>query len=314
MYLNGEWDPFRQAEWRWEKARWLRENGMYARKGVEDAGVIMAKEYQAKEAACRNNSEREYLFRKYPGIYTAKEIFRRPEKTVRWMIEAYLLARATPTEIYDATSVKPETVIWYERLFYNVTPYLKHDSYISNVVIGTIIQHGIMERDFDGLWKLIGYAAGPTALREWLKILPEYRITDVDQFNGVCEAWYSRMMARKAFLAALTIPVYNNQMAIFESWARCKEVARQSGQDQESVIHANISMSLNSLPFSVGKGGPTHLPLLAAYDEGSVELRAHEQIEISMGFETEEHRKLLTMKFPEPKEVVPLPAPDAGGQ
>jgi hypothetical protein len=314
MYMPNVDDPFHLSDWRWERARWLRENNKRAFRGTEDDYVRAAKEFQTREAACRTINEREALIKRFPSIYYAKEIHRRPEKVVRWMIEAYLLSKAETAYISEATAVSENTITWYEKLFYNVTPYLKSDSYIINVVIGTAIHHGAVERDFDMVWKLLAYAYGPLYLRDWLRVLPDQQVTDLDQVHGATESGFQRMLVRKSLLGAMTIPVYNNQAIIFEALARHKEIARQSGQEQESLMVNNVAMALGALPFCVGKGGPMDLPRLAYYDEQSVELRAHEQIEVAMGLENESHRKSMEWKFPESRDVIPMSAPDAGGQ
>src|SRR6516165_10565041 len=137
MFVPHENDPFRPPDWRWERAKWLRVHGKYLRKDREDTFVRVAMAYQTDETRARNEIDREALSYKYPGIFNA-----------RWQLEGYLLGRASAEQTAVYTGIDPETVIWYERLFYNVLPHLEHDTYITSVVMGSSIHHGLLERDF----------------------------------------------------------------------------------------------------------------------------------------------------------------------
>lgn len=300
MFAPNAHDAFKQPDWRWERARWLRENGKFARYGCEDSGVVIAHQFQSKEAACRTAADRENLIAKYPGIHFAKEIHRRPDRTVRWAVEAYLLSGAARTDIamWMATSV--DTVLWYGKLFYDVAPYLNADSYIMNVVIGN---QAIHDRDIGTLWKVAGYTRGGLFLREMIRTMQVNHVTDVADLPKAWETWFAETLSRRAAVTMTTMPSYGNEVVILDARHRTRELAQdQDGATAESVIAANLSAALSAMPFSVGRERPTSIPALAKYDESPVELRAHEEMQIAMGFENESHRQMLTMKFPEPKE------------
>jgi hypothetical protein len=256
--------------------------------------------YQTDETRARNEIDREALSYKYPGIFNARRLHERLDIDARWQLEGYLLGRASAEQTAVYTGIDPETVIWYERLFYNVLPHLEHDTYITSVVMGSSIHHGLLERDFALLWKMIGYGLGHVVLRDWIKPMGSPFVRDLDQAPGAETAVFDAKLRRKAIVAIHTIPVYNNQAIIFDAWQRSRELARQSGgQDATAMIVTNIQAALCALPLVVGKQGAMDLPKLAHYDEQSVELRAGEQMQIACGHETEAHRQALTWKFPE---------------
>jgi hypothetical protein len=310
MFAPNDHNPFKDPSWRWERARSLRENGKLARYGTEDPGVVMAHQFQIREAGCRTPADRENLMSKYPGIYFAKEIHRRPDQVIRWAMEGYLLGRALPRDIALWTATSDEVVIWYERLFFNVLPHLDADTYIMNVVIGGSVHQAIHERDIGTLWKLAGYTKGPVFLRAMLRTLQVNHITDVADIPRGWEEWFNEALNRKAALTMTSMSGHNNEATVFDSWHRTRELAKeQDGATAESAIAANLSAALGAMPFGVGNGA-TDLPQLAKYNEGAVELRAHEMIEVAMGLENDNHRKALTWKYPEPKE---RPGDDGGG-
>jgi hypothetical protein len=303
-------DPLRPPTWRWERARWLREGRRYARKGREDDFTLVARAYQAASLKANTASRRESLALRYPGLHQAYRLYCHVDHDMRWAVEGYLLGRAGPVEVGNYTGLSPEAVTWYERLFYNVVPRLKHDTYIVTGVMGREVHHGLMERDVPLLWKMIGYGFGHLVLREWVRPVRSHFVRSLDQVAAAESAAYADLLRRKALVSARTVPVYNNQVAIFEAWARTCELARAGGgADVESLLLNNIQASLSALPFVVGRQGPLDLPRLAYYDGQCVELRAHEQMEVAFGRETEAHRQALEWKYPEAAPAAPSPAP-----
>ena len=308
MYEPSPYDPFVRVDWRWERARWLRENSKYARKDKEDPFVCVARVFQAEEQRARDNVGRLNLEAKYPGVYYAWDLWRRPDCRERYALEAYLLGRATPEQIAEYCHMAPETVTWYEKLFFNVLPRLKHDTYIINSVMGPAVHHGVTERDHDLLWKMVGYAAGHVVLNDWLQPMTPSFIRDKDQIQTYYRTAIEAKAHKKVLLGIQTLPVFNNQQILFEAYDRIRQMERMGGGSEvESMMVNNVQAALCALPFLVGRQGPMDLPRLAHYDGQSAELRASEQMQLALGQETERHKHILSWKYPE-QSVQPQPS------
>src|SRR5437588_7648533 len=89
-------DPFKPPDWRWERARWLREKGRYARKSADDKATALAKRFQAERDKATDDLDEARLAEKYPGIYYAVQIHDREDQDARWAIEARVLGRQDP--------------------------------------------------------------------------------------------------------------------------------------------------------------------------------------------------------------------------
>jgi hypothetical protein len=59
------------VNWRWERARYLRENGSHVRTKKEDPWVLLAIKFQKALSKCSKLIELERLRDKFPGIYYA---------------------------------------------------------------------------------------------------------------------------------------------------------------------------------------------------------------------------------------------------
>lgn len=159
MRVPSKHDPFRPVNWRWERARWLREHGKYLKRAMDDEFTDVAKKFQSEEDRVRNPVDSFRLEAKYPGVFNAKELYEREERDARWTIEARLLAGESYDRIATRHMTSPEVIFWYEKLFFNVLPCLNAPDYIVNVVIGSAVHHGLTDREYDLLWKLFGYFA-----------------------------------------------------------------------------------------------------------------------------------------------------------
>src|SRR5262249_19381893 len=208
-------NPFVPPNWRWERARWLREKGRYVRRGQDDRFTLVARDYQVESNKARTASARERLSRRYPGIYWAYEIRESGLKAHRWALEAYLLARERPERIAQLLKTSAEVVLWYEKLFFNVRPHLRNEFYIVNTVFRDVVHHGLSERDYELLWKMVGYAMGPVALRHIMLPLQSIRVVAEDQFKPAVEAQIDAQTSRKMLIGVRTIPVAYNQPLIF---------------------------------------------------------------------------------------------------
>lgn len=299
-------DPERPPDWRWERARWLNAHRRHVRKQGEDPWILMARKFQADEARCHTPFDREALLRKYPGIYWAHELYRRRDHGSS-AVEGYLLGRAEPETIAGYCHSRDEIITWYEKLFFNVVPLLKHDTYIVNVVMGREVHFGLSDKNYGLFWKMYGYGLGHIALRTYVRPFLSQFVRSEDQVAGAEDADIGATIRRKTLVAVHTMPVYQNHLLIVEAYNRCKEIQRLGGESAgtEALILSHCQAALCALPFVVGKGGPMDLPRLSYYDGQGVELRAREQLLVAMGHETEEHRRVVSWKYPEATEVAP---------
>ena len=256
-------DPFLPPDWRWRRARFLYDRRLWCRPN-DDKYVEAAKMFLYVEAGCKKPVDHQDLMARYPGIYWAEKIHRE-ENPVRWAIEAFLLSGAHTSQIAEWTKTSVETSFWYEKLFFNVAPYLQNELYIINVVMGEAVQRGVTERDYDILWKMLGYGAGPILLRAYMRPFLGSRVTDPDQTNAAYVNAHFRQILRKSATAALTVPVHNHHEVIFNAFHRIQELEQAKGgaSQAEGSIKENIQAAMRTFRdvFIVGDN-PTGIPPL----------------------------------------------------
>jgi hypothetical protein len=292
-------DPLRPPDWRWLRARWLRETNKYARKGREDAETLVIKRYQSAKAACKTDLMLDRLRENFPGLYHSEELYTRDDLDFRWELEARLLARESFDDIAKKAGMDVDIVRWYEKTFYNVTDRIDNRSYIFNIAMGRSIHRGLFERDYDLLWKMLGYGFGPymvDALTSRMSTMKS--VTDPSQVEAAMSAVTDSTIVQKGLVAMMTMPISYNQGAILETYQRMKELQKSNGfsNDAHNLIVQNIHAALTALPFSTDS--LSIAPVVADYNNQHGELRADELLAVGMGFDSKNLRESVNVQFP----------------
>ena len=292
-------DPLRPPDWRWLRANWLRNNGKWCRKAIDDPETKLIKRYQTAKALCTSELQLERLMYKMPGLFHAEQFHGREDLDLRWEMEARFLARESFEDIAKKIGVAVEVVFWYERAFYNVTEKLDNQSYIGTVAMRKSIHRGINERDYDLLWKMLGYACGPLMVDSVTrKLAGAQRVDATDQVDATKRTLIDSVMADKALTTVMTMHVSYNQGVILDYYARILEIAKDSGKggDITAMITTNINAALTALPFSTERPAVA-APQLAYYDNQSAELRADELLAVGMGQDSQALREAVQVTF-----------------
>lgn len=290
-------DPFKAPDWRWQRARWLRERGRYVRKSVDDKQTAVAKRFQAEMEKSRDDLDEARLAEKYPGVYHATRIFRRDDMDTRWSLEARVLGRQDPEGIARKCRTTPEVVRWYESLFFDVRDELEHTDYIVNVVMGRAAHMGVAERHYDLIWKLYAFAHGHVILESQVtKFTNPTLITREDQVDAVYTQGHRSNTARKVHLSSLTLPVAYNQQIFMEAHAKLLDIEKNSaaGPGADSLVTQNVHAMLTSLKFAVATD-PVDAPGLGHYDGESAEPRAHELLAMALGKDSPRLHEALSL-------------------
>lgn len=300
-------NPFRPVDWRYQRAKWLVQQKKRTRGESDDSFTKTARRYVSMKAKCKEDCDFIELEHTFPGLFWAEQIYSNKVRETRWAIEARLLANEKLDNIADKVSTTPETVLWYERVFFNVLPHLRKLDYIACVAIGGSIHAGLHEREYDILWKLLGYAYGPIMLDSVIMPLTgSIHIDSADQVEATWEDVYLNNLTKKAGISAMTVPTAYNQCNIMQLYNDIKRIEKEAGGGSLafSSISSNVYATLSQLPFFSGDtkidGRPAMTsPALPFYDAQGAELRANELVNVALGNDTSELREVANMKIPE---------------
>lgn len=303
-------NPFRVSNWRWERARTVRESkGKIHRAFKDDPLCNLAYKFQVKLLSCKDDVDRWNVMEEYPDLYAAYLIHRRGDNEerhpMRYAIEARILAGQSDEEIAECFGISSDIIKYYEKVFFNVREKLNNSDYIMTCVIGPSVQAGLSDRDYDLLWKLFGYLYGPTVLNSFITTTSRrYRPETQNEIDAALADDTRSAIQRKVAVVARTFSINPfSQSELLNIYARFIEVEKDAGSDKgHDVILQNIQVMLDKLPFRGSDDDPTGNKKLLSYDSGGVELNTNELLATSLGYDIDSHKEIEELKFPEKKD------------
>jgi hypothetical protein len=161
-YLLESHNPLRALDWRSNRASGLLQRGarIYKKIDDEDTAALVAclkSEQLQSETAKRRHQ------RKWEPLLAAREIHGQ-DGPDRWQMKARLLTGQDDEAIGRCCDLDPQTVHWYEALFFNVRDRLEARDWIALGPLKAAVLHGLKPGDHETLWMLFGYYGGPTIL------------------------------------------------------------------------------------------------------------------------------------------------------
>jgi len=310
MFQMNYHNPFRVTDWKWQRAEHYlqlqadggRDKPTLTKDGSGNVSWLnAAMDFRRALEAAEDEQQLARVADAHPAMFWAHRAYEHG-RSIRWTMEARILAHETDHEIAFRTGCAEEVVAAYHALFFDVRPKLKHQDYIVNIVIGDAIHRGLSDREYDLLWKLCAYQGGPHVLDMLMSKYPEPAWASSP--NAVSSFWQDTAvgaMKMKAAMAALTVPV-NTQthlalLDIFNKYVEVERTTDSQGQAREAILE-NISAMLRGLPFSVGDVQQSD-KLVASYHVGSAELRYEEMMLRATGVPPPATRQLEDLRFPE---------------
>jgi hypothetical protein len=303
------YNPFLRPDWRFERV--LKLVGRVPTPGrttkLDDENIKQARSFMLKWR--KGESFREQLLSEDPGLYYAYMVYDNlhTDPEVRFMLEARLLSGQPAAEIAEALKTLPETVSWYEKLFFNIKPFLRHHDWIVKHVLlpasdrfaehedadDDVPQpHGtplIVRPHLDMTLKFFSYFGGP--------VLCEFMIggfrrgttvhTQDDVSSWLDDQWQLTLQRRSAQAAGVFEVNRYNVMELFATHTRIIELQRtaESGDERRSLFERHVQAMLTELPWTVGREAKQLYEgsVISEYEDLPAELNAEELMCIGGG-------------------------------
>ena len=310
-------NPFRAVRWRYERVMQLLEDADARPVPHRDDKYVTGafrflREWNAvnEGSAEEIEEDRIKLFPKNPGFYYAYELANHVDEDLKHVIEARILARQDNVEIAERAGVTPDTVEWYERMFFNVRDRLENRDYISKQVIGPTVGAGLPNLTTEMTAKFFGYYGGPIVLDFVVDgydagaTVPK-RPEDLQEYFD----HYFATTLRRRSAAAMNVFEINrfNVMQLFEVHARLIESAQKAelGGLAKTSLEENVGALLDTIDWTVGRKRKQHLEdsPLNNYMGHTAEPRANDLLQIAAGEAPSRLDDIADRKMPTPREV-----------
>lgn len=303
-------DPFLRPDWRHERVLQLLDQPEENRttrwddrwiKGGRDFFHLWRRWDAAK---------RQKLLGRNPGLYYAYKVFQHlgTDPNVPWMIEARLLAGQPMEEIARALRTCPETVQWYEALFFNVSDALDAHDWLYNTVLQPAMdrfaQMALPAKDDDTpmfkqaatIRPFLDYTAkyfalfGGPVLCDF--IISGFRrgwpLRSLEDLPSWLDEQWSLTIRRRSLQAAMVFDVNKfNAVDLFATHARIIELQRnaESSDERRTLLEKHVHTMLQELPWVSGDAAREVFAdtELGQWDNSSRELRDEELLLLGAG-------------------------------
>lgn len=273
----------RSLGWRWELARALRDAGRNNDRARRDFFTGKVFQFQTELAECEDEWDIRDLDSRFPGLMEAFLLATETDDvtvTLRYELEARILARQSDEEISKRLSFcTPDTISWFEKVFFNVRDRLDNISWIVHTAIGPSLSASPNEREYAIFWKLIGYAWGPDGLNELISVIEHKHLAPGERTQSRYRDASQKKRDQAELFSTISLRPRSNQdrlmFAELQLRFRELEAASASGASTDSFL-ANIEECLQAVPWATGSRAAELLPQLAALAGAPAEPRAAE--------------------------------------
>lgn len=292
-------DPFMTPDWRYQRVL-----KMISREPVPGRPTRLDDNYITDLRAFllrwrRGDAEQNKLLVEETALHHAWRIFDNlmTDQRFKFATEARLLSGQTPTEIAFAVKTLPEVMVYFEKLFFNVAPFLEHhDWVVKHALLPPVLQTAESNEDEfvsfstpaivkpyeDMSIKYFAYFGGPIICEYMLnKFQSGKRCPTADEMGAWFDATHTIAIQSKSAQATGVFEVNKyNVMELFATHARIMEIQKSNGGDSEkqNEIEKHIKAMLSQIPWTSGKDGRTRFEgsIIGEVDKGASEMNAEE--------------------------------------
>lgn len=311
------YNPIRRPDWRYERVlRLVDRISAPGRCGPrDDERVKTFRRFLLRYRYLKNEETRpgrdRVLFQEFPALYYAYELHTSPMyKRLANCLQARLLARQSNEEIATQLATLPDTVDWYESMFYHVRDRFEaHDWIVQQILVpahARMLGDNYTEAMWDMSLKFFGYFGGPLMVDFATAgfnrgAVPQSR----DEIGGYLDQQYSLAVKHRSTSLASFFEVNKYQiLQLFELHAKLIEVERseEAAEQLRTGFEKNLQGMIGEFPWAVGEDGQLRDAKgpLGQYDHSHAELRDQELLRMGAGEPLPELEPLLTAKYPAP--------------
>jgi hypothetical protein len=197
----------RSPAWRWQRARAIVEQRLTCTARTDDAPTRRVVEYLQASALPLGGSQAQDGVPADAVLHAAHRFYE-AGGLVRFIVQARLLARQSPSDVARLTSFEPAVIECFESIFFEVRAHLDAKDWVANQVLWPGLEANLPTEALGGALMAIGYWLGPAILDIAVAVA-----TDAPLPCWVCAAageparlYEARVrLSTKLLLAALTL-------------------------------------------------------------------------------------------------------------
>lgn len=308
-------NPFRHPAWRQRRVLELVEADPVKRahRTQDDKFVKAFRRFSLEELEANTPEAQMRLFHKSPGLFFANQFYNNSDPEWCAILDARILAREPNEFIADEFDTIPETIDWYEKIFFNMRDRLHSRTYVVKTITGHLIDAqttdaegsiGTLQRML--AYKLFAYFGGPLVLDIILFGFEEGSMpVKLERAAEWLDHSVKISIRKQAAITAkfMTINKFTMMqlLEIQQRFMTFESEARLTAGGAGANYQANIERFFEQIPLAIGtksRIGRTSEAL--HFESTAVEPRAHEQLSLAQGTVPDALQQKLNYNRPDP--------------
>ena len=265
-----------------------------------------------QNAEAQNNDAAVYdMKHAEPGLYFAYMLYRESfnDAVTTFMLKARILARKTDIEIASDMATMPDTINWYEKLFFNIRDRIGSQDWIVKYVLypsiaeaeavnaGQTAQEGEYNRSnryiTQPLWDprilWFAYFFGPASVDFWLTgFRRDAMPNSQEELGDSLEAFVREGLGRQVGMASHAMEVNKYNIGeLLSIYGQFVSIAKSdvNEEQKQTMLQKSVDALLTDMPWAIGNKGVESVKgsAVEAYDDSPVELRTDQLLKLSSG-------------------------------
>lgn len=251
-----KYSPFRAPQWRYDRVLELIEaRPVRSPSPRSDDRFVRTYHKFLMRYMALPDADKVTLYPKNPGLFYAHLLHHHPDREWRVMVQARILTSADDNTAANYLSTLPDTIHWYEALYFNVRDRLNNLDWIIKSVLGSPAERVAARDDTMTmehrhiLYKLFAYFGGPHILDAVLAgVQPNNLPKDRTQVSRWFDQTMKTLLKRKAIMAAQMFEVNKwNVMELMNAHISIMSLEKDAGGGPQSEIEKAVEGLLGQI-------------------------------------------------------------------
>jgi len=311
-------DARRPPHWRYERIKYILSKEVDDQVFIndDDLGLRVFYMYCQAAAQAQTPEEQYVLKKKFPGIYEALYLRKYSNVDHLGLLEGFMLTEVDLIWLSNKFSINPETLCWYEQLFFDTWTRRESNLWVETEVIRAAAYPANVNfkrgpaADRACAYRMFGYYGGIVALELFAT---GFLTTDTKPHHKeLAETFIKRALetgiSNEGALMGHSRRYLNKTEGDFLKLAL--DIATKSLQAGNTEIIQNVQRALAAVSPLVGEDVKAEMQRLAEQDAdkaalliGATELRHVEQMKLSLGLELSPETRMLVTQYNESRKT-----------
>jgi hypothetical protein len=288
-------NPFRPVDWRIRRADELSLK-MEPPSRHEDRLVVELKRFLDIRVAAHSPDELRRVRAAMPRLFLAFELHEASEPSLRWLLEARILAREPVDTLATRVGFPADVLQSYMDAFFDVADRLGYPDFVNQQILEPLAKSG---SSIECFWKTVAFSRGAAALNE----LVGDNGNSGGRIRSGLEGYTEKLLQQRIAHAIFRADPEKTAPELLRAYVQLQRMKLGGDEERLTGLETHIQKWVESLEHMYRVGDePDHTanPVLDKFEKTAAELRDDEMMRIFNGETLANEEEIANMRIPPP--------------